>query len=88
MNFFLSAKAVADGAAIWAVARSVDARAAQYAYGIQVLAAHDKNDAQHAARPVVIQASGAEMTSHGWSEIVPQVTLTISKDNSGSQAVE
>ncbi|KAF8597350.1 hypothetical protein BDV93DRAFT_596755 [Ceratobasidium sp. AG-I] len=67
-----SAKAVADGAAIWSVARSVDARATRYSYGIQVLVTRDKNDAEHLARPAVIQASGVENTSHGWSEIVPQ----------------
>ncbi|KAF8597346.1 hypothetical protein BDV93DRAFT_596743 [Ceratobasidium sp. AG-I] len=78
-------KAVADGAAIWEVARSVDARATRYAYGIEALITRDKYDAEHLARPAVTQPSGAENTEHGWSEIISQNTVMQSDSSVKSQ---
>ncbi|KAF8594322.1 hypothetical protein BDV93DRAFT_611916 [Ceratobasidium sp. AG-I] len=66
-----SAKAVADGAAMWAVAKTVSSRTTRYAYGVDMCIPRNKNDEEHCSRPIFLVASG-ERVNGVWSEIVPR----------------
>ncbi|KAF8593415.1 hypothetical protein BDV93DRAFT_585597 [Ceratobasidium sp. AG-I] len=76
-----SAKAVADGAAIWAVVRNVDSRATRYSYGVVTHIPRDEHDMEHLARPVLVAPSGEERTTGAWSEIIPQNTVMQSESS-------
>jgi hypothetical protein len=67
----LTAKAVADGAAMWHIQHSVIARATQFAYGIEKGEAYNPADPRHAGRAVKHQVQGDRIYGV-WSEIVPK----------------
>lgn len=69
------AKAVADGAAIWGVARSVVSRATRYSYGIEVNVPFNESKSLHRGRKKTFWPSGRYLVDHGWSEIVPKDTV-------------
>ncbi|KAG9087693.1 hypothetical protein FRC06_002420 [Ceratobasidium sp. 370] len=68
-------KAVADGAAMWAVARSVVSRATRYSYGIEVNRDFDENDPDHRGREKIFSPSGIHKVAGGWSQIVAKDTV-------------
>ncbi|KAF8597354.1 hypothetical protein BDV93DRAFT_499702 [Ceratobasidium sp. AG-I] len=69
------AKAVADGATIWAVARSVVSRATRYSYGIEARVSFEESNKLHHGRRKVFLPSGRLVVDHGWSEIIPKDTV-------------
>ncbi|KAG8794422.1 hypothetical protein FRC12_024574 [Ceratobasidium sp. 428] len=69
------AKAVADGAAIWAVAKSVVSRASRYSYGVQVVTPYDQFNTEHVGRTIINSPSGIRKVGGGWSEIVAKDTV-------------
>ncbi|KAG9097686.1 hypothetical protein FRC06_007290 [Ceratobasidium sp. 370] len=69
------AKAVADGAAIWAVDRSVVSRAARYSYGVEVVTPFNAHDQACIGRKKLYQPSGTYMVEGGWSQIVAKDTV-------------
>ncbi|KAG8739930.1 hypothetical protein FRC10_004991 [Ceratobasidium sp. 414] len=78
------AKAVADGAAIWAVARSVVCRATRYSYGIEIARPYNKRNSQHTGRKKLYWPSGTYHVKGGWSQIVAK-DMVISYDSSIKQ---
>ncbi|KAG9076715.1 hypothetical protein FS749_011475, partial [Ceratobasidium sp. UAMH 11750] len=64
------AKAVADGAAIWAVARSVVGRAPRHSYGTECYVPYNEHDPDQAGREKELLPSGEYVVSGGWSEMV------------------
>ncbi|QRV80584.1 heat shock protein 70 kDa 12A [Ceratobasidium sp. AG-Ba] len=69
------AKAVADGAAIWAVTKSVVSRAARYSYGIPVVTPYDQFNTEHVGRTIINSPSGTRKVGGAWSEIVAKDTV-------------
>lgn len=67
----LTAKAVAEGAAIWHIQHSVTARATRYAYGMEIRRQYNSYDARHSGRPITQHPEG-DFIAGGWSEIVPK----------------
>lgn len=68
---------MADGAAIWAVTRSVVSRATRYSYGIETTIPYDAWDPEHVGRRKTYSASGHYRVSHAWSEIVGRVSVLL-----------
>ncbi|QRV77105.1 heat shock protein 70 kDa 12A [Ceratobasidium sp. AG-Ba] len=75
------AKAVADGAAIWAIARSVVSRVTRYSFGTDYLVPYDEENPDHRGREKTYLPSGELVVSDGWSEIVAKET-SLSYDSS------
>ncbi|KAG9120352.1 hypothetical protein FRC07_004191 [Ceratobasidium sp. 392] len=75
------AKAVADGAAIWAVEKSVVSRAARYSYGIEVVTPYDQFNSEHVGRKIISSPSGVNKVGGGWSEIVAKDTVMSDKSS-------
>lgn len=68
-----SAKPVADGAAMWAVAQTVSSRATRYAYGIDMSIPRNNRDEEHRSRPI-IKFTSSERVDGAWSEIIARDT--------------
>ncbi|KAG9078562.1 hypothetical protein FS749_009399 [Ceratobasidium sp. UAMH 11750] len=68
------AKAVADGAAIWAIARSVVSRVTRYSFGAGCYVSYNEYDPAQFGREKEFMPSGECMVSGGWSEIVAKDT--------------
>ncbi|KAG8719305.1 hypothetical protein FRC09_011349 [Ceratobasidium sp. 395] len=66
------AKAVADGAVIWAIDQSVVSRATRYSYGLPVVVRHNRGRPEHANRVAITDPRGERVILGGWSEIVGQ----------------
>ncbi|KAG8720502.1 hypothetical protein FRC09_009456 [Ceratobasidium sp. 395] len=69
------AKAVADGAVIWAIDQSVVARATRYSFGVPVAVRHNRGRPEHANRIVMTDPEGERVIPGGWSEIVGKGTV-------------
>jgi len=69
------AKAVADGAAIWSITRSVVGRATRHSYGTEVIQPFNVHDAEHRRRGMVLLPSGHCAIEYGWSQIVGKDTV-------------
>lgn len=70
----VSAKAVAEGAAICRIQRLVMAPALRFAYGIAAEPLYDPSNKLHSGR-IVNQAPGGTRISGVWEEIAPAVLL-------------
>ncbi|KAG8700594.1 hypothetical protein FRC08_004616 [Ceratobasidium sp. 394] len=75
------AKAVADGAAIWAITRSVISRVTRYSFGTDCCVPYDEHDPAQSGREKVFLPSGECVVNDGWSEIVARET-SMSYDSS------
>jgi hypothetical protein len=67
-----SGKAVADGAAVWYIRRSVTGRATRFAYGINIISKYDPFNEMHKGREVVDLPAG-DFVQGVWSPIVNKV---------------
>ncbi|KAG8725997.1 hypothetical protein FRC10_007570, partial [Ceratobasidium sp. 414] len=67
-------KAVADGAAIWAIARSVVSRITRCPFGTDCYVPYDGHDPAQMGRQKIFLPSGACVVNNGWSEIVAKET--------------
>ncbi|KAG9119683.1 hypothetical protein FRC07_005170 [Ceratobasidium sp. 392] len=68
------AKAVADGAAIWAITRSVISRVTRFSFGTDYYVPYDENDPSQTGRTKIFLPSGEHVVEDGWSEIVAKET--------------
>ncbi|QRV82821.1 heat shock protein HSP70 family protein [Ceratobasidium sp. AG-Ba] len=69
------AKAVADGAVIWAIVQSVTSRAARYSYGVPVAIPYNRFSPEHTKREVGLGPGGIPLVLGGWSEIIGKNTV-------------
>ncbi|KAG8724428.1 hypothetical protein FRC09_018716 [Ceratobasidium sp. 395] len=68
-------KPVADGAAIWAIARSVVSRVTRYSFGTDYCVPYNEHDPAQNGRAKRLLPSGMCIVADGWSEIVAEETL-------------
>ncbi|KAG8727674.1 hypothetical protein FRC10_005777, partial [Ceratobasidium sp. 414] len=73
-SMWFRAKAVADGAAIWAITRSVISRKTRYSFGTDFCVPYDEHDPTQTGRTKVFLPSGKWIVGNGWSEIVAKET--------------
>ena len=74
-----SAKAASEGSVLWAIRKSVVARATRFAFGVDMYMAADTFAAQVLSRQLIKRFDGSTAVAGRWSEIVPKVPLSFSR---------
>ena len=74
-----SAKAASEGSVLWAIRKSVVARATRFAFGVDMHMPTDAITADRFGRRLIKRYDGSTAVAGKWSEIVPKVPLSFSR---------
>jgi len=73
------AKAASEGSVLWAIRKSVVARATRFAFGVDMHMPTNPPTADRFGRRLIKRHDGSTAVAGRWSEIVPKVPLSFSR---------